>query len=173
MTSHMISMHWECFINFLYCDIFLPRRGGYIIEYVNYEPANPLSTPAHIVPSWYYTPFYAMLRAIDFPLFGLTAKFLGFVVMAAGIAIFAALPWLDRSPVKSIKYKGILSKVFLAGFVISFFVLAYLGSVPPTETKNMLAKVFTFLYFAYFLLMPFYTRFEKCKPVPERVGDSA
>ena len=88
---------------------FFPEGGGYIIEYVNYEPANPLSTPAHIVPSWYYTPFYAMLRAIDFPLFGLTAKFLGFVVMAAGIAIFAALPWLDRSPVKSIKYKGIYS----------------------------------------------------------------
>ena len=159
----------------IFCTVifFFPEGGGYIIEYVNYEPANPLSTPAHIVPSWYYTPFYAMLRAIDFPLFGLTAKFLGFVVMAAGIAIFAALPWLDRSPVKSIKYKGIFSKVFLAGFVISFFVLAYLGSVPPTETKNMLAKVFTFLYFAYFLLMPFYTRFEKCKPVPERVGDTA
>ena len=110
-----------------------------------------------------------MLRAIDFPLFGLTAKFLGFVVMAAGIAIFAALPWLDRSPVKSIKYKGIYSKAFLTGFVISFFVLAYLGSVPPTETKNMLAKVFTFIYFAYFLLMPIYTKYEKTLEVPDRL----
>jgi ubiquinol-cytochrome c reductase cytochrome b subunit len=90
--------------------------------------------------------------------------------MAAGIAIFAALPWLDRSPVKSIKYKGIFSKIFLALFVISFFILAYLGSVPPTETKNLLTKVFTIGYFSYFLLMPIYTRLEKCKPVPDRVG---
>ena len=113
-----------------------------------------------------------MLRAIDFSLFGITAKFLGFIVMAAGIAIFAALPWLDRSPVKSIKYKGIFSKAFLALFVISFFVLAYLGSVPPTEVKNFLTKVFTIGYFSYFLLMPIYTRYEKCKPVPERVGEA-
>ena len=89
--------------------------------------------------------------------------------MAAGIAIFAALPWLDRSPVKSIRYKGIYSKIFLAGFVVSFFVLGYLGLVPPTEIKNILAKVFTIIYFSYFLLMPIYTRLEKCKPVPERV----
>ena len=154
-----------------FCAIvfFFPGGGGYILETVNFEPANPLSTPEHIVPSWYYTPYYAMLRAVDFSLFGLTAKFLGFVTMAAGIAIFAALPWLDRSPVKSIRYKGIYSKIFLGGFVISFFVLGYLGLVPPTEIKNILAKVFTIIYFSYFLLMPIYTRLEKCKPVPERV----
>ena len=154
-----------------FCAIvfFFPGGGGYILETVNFEPANPLSTPEHIVPSWYYTPYYAMLRAVDFSLFGLTAKFLGFVTMAAGIAIFAALPWLDRSPVKSIRYKGIYSKIFLAGFVVSFFVLGYLGLVPPTEIKNILAKVFTIIYFSYFLLMPIYTRLEKCKPVPERV----
>ena len=154
-----------------FCAIvfFFPGGGGYILETVNFEPANPLSTPEHIVPSWYYTPYYAMLRAVDFSLFGLTAKFLGFVTMAAGIAIFAALPWLDRSPVKSIRYKGIYSKIFLTGFVISFFVLGYLGLVPPTEIKNILAKVFTIIYFSYFLLMPIYTRIEKCKPVPERV----
>jgi ubiquinol-cytochrome c reductase cytochrome b subunit len=88
--------------------------------------------------------------------------------MAGGIAIFAALPWLDRSPVKSIKYKGVWSKAFLAAFVISFFVLGYLGAVPPTDLKNLLAKVFTVIYFSYFLLMPIYTRLETCKPVPER-----
>ena len=154
----------------IFCSVvfFFPEGGGYVLEYVNFEPANPLSTPAHIVPSWYFTPFYAMLRAVDFSLFGFTAKFLGFVTMAAGIAIFAALPWLDRSPVKSIRYKGILSKAFLAGFVVSFFVLGYLGAVPPTDLKNLLAKVFTVVYFSYFLLMPIYTRLEKCKPVPER-----
>jgi ubiquinol-cytochrome c reductase cytochrome b subunit len=154
----------------VFCTIvfFFPEGGGYVLEYVNFEPANPLSTPSHIVPSWYFTPFYAMLRAVDFSLFGLTAKFLGFVCMAGGIAIFAALPWLDRSPVKSIKYKGILSKGFLAAFVVSFFVLGYLGAVPPSDLKNLLAKVFTVIYFSYFLLMPIYTRMETCKPVPER-----
>ena len=157
----------------IFCSVvfFFPEGGGYVLEYVNFEPANPLSTPAHIVPSWYFTPFYAMLRAVDFSLFGLTAKFLGFVTMAAGIAIFAALPWLDRSPVKSIRYKGILSKAFLAGFVVSFFVLGYLGAVPPSDLKNLLAKVFTVVYFSYFLLMPIYTRLEKCKPVPERAPE--
>ena len=110
-----------------------------------------------------------MLRAVTFPLFGLTAKFLGFVVMAAGIAIFVALPWLDRSPVKSIKYKGFYSKFFLALFVVSFFVLGYLGSVTSTPGRTLAAQVFTLTYFAYFFLMPIYSKYEKCKPVPERV----
>ena len=153
-----------CFIMFFY-----PDGGGYVIEYVNYEPANNLKTPDHIVPAWYYTPYYAMLRAITFPIFGLSAKFLGFVVMAAGIAIFVALPWLDRSPVKSIRYKGIFSKFFLSLFVVSFFVLGYLGSVPPNPVRTLFAQIFTFTYFAYFFLMPIYSKYEKCKPVPERV----
>jgi len=153
-----------CFIMFFY-----PDGGGYVIEFVNYEPADNLKTPDHIVPSWYYTPYYAMLRAITFPIFGLSAKFLGFVVMAAGIAIFVALPWLDRSPVKSIRYKGIFSKFFLSLFVVSFFVLGYLGSVPPNPVRTLFAQIFTFTYFAYFLLMPIYSKYEKCKPVPERV----
>jgi ubiquinol-cytochrome c reductase cytochrome b subunit len=110
-----------------------------------------------------------MLRAVTFPLFGLTAKFLGFVVMAAGIAIFVALPWLDRSPVKSIKYKGNYSKFFLALFVVSFFVLGYLGTVTSTPGRTLAAQIFTVTYFAYFLLMPIYTKYEKCKPVPDRV----
>ena len=110
-----------------------------------------------------------MLRAVTFPLFGLTAKFLGFVVMAAGIAIFVALPWLDRSPVKSIKYKGIYSKFFLALFVVSFLVLGYLGAVPSTPARTIAAQIFTVCYFAYFLLMPIYSKYETCKPVPDRV----
>jgi ubiquinol-cytochrome c reductase cytochrome b subunit len=156
-------------IFFVTIMFFYPDGGGYVIEYVNYEAADNLKTPEHIVPSWYYTPYYAMLRAVTFPLFGLTAKFLGFVVMAAGIAIFVALPWLDRSPVKSIKYKGNYSKFFLALFVISFFVLGYLGTVTSTPGRTLAAQIFTVTYFAYFLLMPIYTKYEKCKPVPDRV----
>jgi ubiquinol-cytochrome c reductase cytochrome b subunit len=110
-----------------------------------------------------------MLRAVTFPLFGLSAKFLGFVVMAAGIAIFVALPWLDRSPVKSIKYKGVYSKFFLALFVVSFFVLGYLGTVTSTPGRTIAAQIFTLTYFSYFFLMPIYSKYEKCKPVPERV----
>ena len=156
-------------IFFVAIMFFYPDGGGYVIEYVNYEAADNLKTPEHIVPSWYYTPYYAMLRAVTFPLFGLTAKFLGFVVMAAGIAIFVALPWLDRSPVKSIKYKGIYSKFFLALFVVSFLVLGYLGAVPSTPARTIAAQIFTVCYFAYFLLMPIYSKYETCKPVPERV----
>ena len=155
----------------IFCSVlfFFPDGGGYLIEYINYEPANNLKPPDHIVPAWYYTPYYAMLRAITFPIGPLTAKFLGFVVMAAAMVIFALLPWLDKSPVKSIRYKGIYSKVFLFLFVISFIVLGYLGSVAPNPTRTFLAQIFTIIYFAYFLLMPFYTKYEKCKPVPERI----
>ena len=153
-----------CFVLF-----FFPDGGGYLIEYVNYELANNLKTPEHIVPAWYYTPYYAMLRAITFPIGPLTAKFLGFVVMVSAMVIFALLPWLDKSPVKSIRYKGIFSKAFLYLFVVSFIVLGYLGSVTPNPMRTLLAQIFTMVYFAYFLLMPFYTKYEKCKPVPERI----
>ena len=153
-----------CFVLF-----FFPDGGGYLIEYINYELANNLKTPEHIVPAWYYTPYYAMLRAITFPIGPLTAKFLGFVVMVSAMVIFALLPWLDKSPVKSIRYKGIFSKAFLYLFVVSFIILGYLGSVTPNPMRTLLAQIFTMVYFAYFLLMPFYTKYEKCKPVPERI----
>ena len=155
----------------LFCAVmfFFPDGGGYLIEYINYEPANNLTTPDHIVPAWYYTPYYAMLRAITFPIGPLTAKFLGFVVMVAAMVIFAILPWLDRSPVKSIRYKGVYSKVFLSLFVISFIALGYLGSVTPNPTRTHLAQFFTIIYFAYFIFMPFYTKYETCKNVPERI----
>ncbi len=148
---------------------FYPDGGGYLIEHPNYEPADPLKTPELIAPVWYYTPFYSMLRAATFPLAGLDAKFWGLVVMAGAIVVPAVLPWLDKSPVKSIRYKGMGSKIMLALFVISFFILGYLGTVHPTPARTFLAQICTGIYFAYFLLMPWYTRAEKTKPVPDRV----
>ena len=148
---------------------YAPEMGGYFLEKPNFEMANPLKTPEHIAPVWYYTPFYAMLRAATYPLFGIPAKFWGLVVMAWAIALPAVLPWLDRSPVKSIRYKGRISKFMLATFVISFFVLGYLGTIPPSPFATLLAQVLTAVYFAYFVLMPWYTRVEKTKPVPDRV----
>jgi ubiquinol-cytochrome c reductase cytochrome b subunit len=110
-----------------------------------------------------------MLRATTFNLLGLDAKFWGVVVMAGAIAILFVLPWLDRSAVKSIRYKGWLSKVALATFVISFIILGILGALPPTELRTTISQICTVLYFAYFILMPWYSRWEKTRPVPERV----
>ncbi len=151
---------------------FAPEMGGYFIEKPNFEAANPLKTPEHIAPVWYYTPFYAMLRAATYPLFGLDAKFWGFVVMAGAIVIPFALPWLDRSPVKSIRYKGMISKFMLGLFVVTFFVLGYLGTIAPSEIATLIAQIGTAIYFAYFMLMPWYTRVEKTKPVPDRITTS-
>ncbi len=156
---------------FLFCVVmfYFPDGGGYLIEHPNYEPANPLKTPDLIAPVWYYTPFYSMLRAATFPLFGLDAKFWGLVVMAGAIALPVVLPWLDKSPVKSIRYKGWGSKIFLTVFIISFFILGYLGVQHPTPGRTLVAQICTAIYFSYFLLMPWYTSVEKTKPVPERV----
>ncbi|MCP5413988.1 MAG: cytochrome b N-terminal domain-containing protein [Chromatiaceae bacterium] len=145
---------------------FWPDFGGLFLEPPNFEPANPLKTPDHIAPVWYFTPFYAMLRAVP-PMFN--SQFPGVVVMFAAIIVMFFLPWLDRSPVKSIRYKGMLFKVAIAVFVVSFVVLAYLGMQSSTPTKTMLAQIFTALYFAFFLLMPIYSKMDKTKPVPERV----
>lgn len=148
---------------------YFPEGGGYLLEKPNFQPSDPLVTPAHIAPVWYFTPFYAILRAITFSLFGLDSKFWGVVMMGASIAILFVLPWLDRSPVRSIRYKGWMSKVMLALFAISFIVLGYLGTQPVSPGRTLLAQAGTIVYFAYFVLMPFYTRLEKTKPVPERV----
>ncbi len=148
---------------------FFPEMGGYFLEYANFEPANPLKTPEHIAPVWYFTPFYAILRAITFPMFGLDAKFWGVVFMGAAIAVLFVLPWLDRSPVRSMRYKGWISRVWLAVFAVSFVILGVLGAIPSSPGRTALAQACTLLYFAYFILMPWYTRMEKCKPVPERV----
>ena len=117
-----------------------PRCSGYFLEKPNFERADPLKTPDLIAPVWYFTPFYSMLRASTFPLFGLTAKFWGLVVMGAAILIPMMLPWLDRSPVKSMRYKGWISKVMLALFVVSFFVLGYLGTIHATPLTTAIAQ---------------------------------
>ena len=148
---------------------FFPEMGGYFLEYANFEPANGLKTPEHIAPVWYFTPFYAILRAITFPMFGLDAKFWGVVFMGAAIAMLFVLPWLDRSPVRSMRYKGWYSRIALIAFCISFVILGVLGVLPSTPGRTLLAQACTVIYFAYFILMPWYTRMEKCKPVPQRV----
>jgi ubiquinol-cytochrome c reductase cytochrome b subunit len=150
---------------------FAPEMGGYFIEAPNFEPANPLKTPEHIAPVWYFTPFYAMLRAVP-PMFG--SQFPGVLVMFGSIALFFILPWLDRSPVKSIRYKGPIFKTALAIFVVTFVFLGYLGVVASTEMilgveASIWAPIFTAIYFAFFLLMPIYSKLDKTKPVPERV----
>ncbi|OUD12247.1 cytochrome b [Thioflexithrix psekupsensis] len=141
---------------------YMPEMGGYFLEHANFIPANPMVTPEHIAPVWYFTPFYAILRAVP-------DKLLGVVAMGAAIVVLFLLPWLDRSPVKSIRYKGMLSKIALFLFVISFIVLGVLGLLPATPELTMAARVATVIYFAYFILMPIYTSIESTKPEPERV----
>jgi ubiquinol-cytochrome c reductase cytochrome b subunit len=149
---------------FVFCAIvfFFPEMGGYFLEKPNFEVANAFKTPAHIAPVWYFTPFYAILRAVP-------DKLMGVVAMGAAIAILFVLPWLDRSPVKSIRYKGWLSKIWMLIFIVSFVVLGFFGSQAPSDLGTIMSRVCTILYFAFFILMPFYTRMEKTKPVPDRV----
>jgi ubiquinol-cytochrome c reductase cytochrome b subunit len=141
---------------------FAPEMGGYFLEHANFDPANSLQTPTHIAPVWYFTPFYAILRAVP-------DKLLGVIMMGAAVVIFFALPWLDRGKVKSIRYRGPIFKVALALFAISFVALGYLGLQPPTPLYTNLARLFTLVYFAFFLLMPWYSRFDSTRPVPSRV----
>lgn len=141
---------------------FAPDLGGYFLERPNFQPANPLSTPEHIAPVWYMTPFYAILRAIPDKLGGVCA-------MLGAVMILAFLPWLDRSPVKSIRYRGPIYKLLLTLFVIAFVTLGYLGLNQPTDFTKLLAQICTAYYFFFFLAMPIYSKMDKCKPVPERV----
>jgi len=187
---------------------FMPEFGGYFLEYNNFIPADPLKTPSHIAPVWYFTPYYSILRAIteDFmwvlgagvigyaALIVLTTKnravqaaagavaavlLAGFVIidpkvwgvalMGAATLIFFLLPWLDQSPVKSIRYKGPLCRTALGLFVVVFLILGYYGTQPVTTTGTIVSQVCTLLYFAFFLLMPWYTRMDKTRPEPSRV----
>ena len=154
---------------------FSPEGGGYFLEYNNFFPADPLKTPPHIAPVWYFTPFYSLLRAVTYPLFGIDAKFWGVVAMGGGVAIFVILPWLDRSPVKSIRYRGPIFKTLLTIFIIAFFILGFLGTKPPsyaffgTIPGAPVAQILSAYYFLFFLTMPFWSRIDKCKPEPERV----
>ncbi len=145
---------------------YAPDLGGLFLEAPNFIPADPLKTPEHIAPVWYFTPYYAMLRAVP-PIGG--SQFPGVLVMFGAIGIMFLLPWLDRSKVRSMRYKGNLSKFFLGAFAVSFVVLAYLGLQPSSDLATLMAQIFTVVYFSFFLLMPIYTKLEKTKPVPERV----
>jgi ubiquinol-cytochrome c reductase cytochrome b subunit len=159
---------------------FMPEMGGYFIEHNNFIPADPLATPEHIAPVWYFTPYYSVLRAVP-PMFG--SQFPGVLLMGLAVLILFFLPWLDRSPVKSIRYRGPLYTTWLTIFVVAFVVLGYLG-VHPThvwgqfpdwrilDTRDVatwVARIATILYFLFFLLMPWYTARDRVKPVPERV----
>jgi ubiquinol-cytochrome c reductase cytochrome b subunit len=148
----------------VFCTVlfFAPKFGGLFLEQENYIPANPLMTPEHISPAWYMTPFYAILRAVP-------NKLLGVIAMAAAIAFMFVLPWLDRSPVRSIRYKGLWSKLAITTFTFCFIGLGYLGHEPVSPLYTFLARLFTAAYFAFFILMPFYTSMEKTHPVPERL----
>jgi ubiquinol-cytochrome c reductase cytochrome b subunit len=157
---------------------FAPEMGGYFLEHNNFLPADPLKTPAHIAPVWYFTPYYSILRAVP-PMFD--SQFPGVVAMGAAVMIFFLLPWLDKSPVKSIRYRGSVYKTALALFVVSFLVLGYLGTAPTNvwgqfgawlghaERATVVARLFTVIYFGFFILMPWYTRIDKTRPEPERV----
>ena len=141
---------------------FAPEMGGYFLEHNNFIPANPLKTPEHIAPVWYFTPYYAILRAIP-------NKVIGVAAMTAAVLLFFFLPWLDRSKVKSIRYRGYKYKIALAAFTISFLWLGWLGMQPINPTYVLMARIFSIVYFLFFLLMPFYTSTDNDKAVPDRV----
>ncbi len=205
----------------MFCLIlfFAPEMGGYFLEYNNFIPADPLKTPPHIAPVWYFTPYYSILRAVtedfmkwlalgvavyatlivftsrdclskifailaapaiiflmkgpSFTLFGvifpIEAKVWGVVLMGVASMIFFLMPWLDKSPVKSIRYKGSLSRWALTIFVVVFLVLGYLGTLTVTDGRTLVSQICTVIYFSYFLLMPWYTQMEQTHPVPDRV----
>ena len=149
----------------LFCAVifFAPEGGGFFLEPPNFEPANPMKTPAHIAPVWYFTPFYAILRAIP-------DQLLGAIAMFASIIMLALLPWLDRCKVRSVRYRSTLHKVNLVNFVISFVVLGVLGVLPATATYTLIAQIASFFYFAHFGLLWWYSKDEKTKPLPVRLS---
>jgi len=148
---------------------FLPEMGGYFLEYNNFIPADSLKTPEHIAPVWYFTPYYSILRANTVNFFWIDAKVWGVLFMGLATLILFLLPWLDRSPVKSIRYKGPIFKSALAIFVIVFVVLGYFGTQPVTDVGTIISQICTVIYFLFFILMPWYSKIDKCKPEPERV----
>jgi ubiquinol-cytochrome c reductase cytochrome b subunit len=149
-------------IVFCYVLFFIPEGGGYFLEKPNFEPANPMKTPEHIAPVWYFTPFYAILRAIP-------DKLLGVIMMGLSIAVLFVLPWLDRCKVKSIRYRSTVHKLNIAQFAISFIVLGYLGAVPASPILTLVAQIFTLTYFGFFVALFIYSKNEKTKPVPARL----
>ncbi len=148
---------------------FAPEFGGIFLEKDNFAPANSLQTPPDIVPLWYFTPYYSILRANTFNFFWIDAKIWGVVFMALSIIVFFLLPWLDRSPVKSIRYRSMPFKIALVIFVAAFILLGWLGMNPVTERNTLLAQIGSVAYFAFFFLMPWFTSIGKTKPLPDRV----
>jgi len=148
----------------LFCIVvfFVPTFGGIFLEHANFDVANSLSTPEHIAPVWYFTPFYAILRAIP-------DQQLGALAMALSLVCLFLVPWLDRSPVKSTRYRGWIWKTALALFVVAFIGLGFIGLKPPSDLYTLMGRVFSVMYFAFFVLMPWYTKIDPVKPVPERV----
>jgi len=163
-TMGVVAFLW------IFCAVvfYAPGLNGYFLEHANFIEANPLQTPEHIAPLWYLTPFYSVLRAVP-PMFG--SQFPGVLAMGASLLILFFLPWLDRSPVKSIRYRSPIYKWVLGVFVVSFVMLGWLGMQPVTPLNAFLARVFTVLYFAFFILMPWYTSVGKTKEVPERLTE--
>lgn len=163
-TMGVVAFLW------IFCAVvfYAPGLNGYFLEHANFIEANPLQTPEHIAPLWYLTPFYSVLRAVP-PMFG--SQFPGVLAMGASLLILFFLPWLDRSPVKSIRYRSPIYKWVLGVFVVSFVMLGWLGMQPVTPLNAFLARVFTVLYFAFFILMPWYTSIGKTKKVPERLTE--
>ena len=192
---------------------FAPEAGGYFLEYNNFIPADPLKTPNHIAPVWYFTPFYSMLRAITSEMMyvliacllgaaalvvakfklpmlikaavvgaavigtalmlSIDAKFWGVVVMGGAVVILFGLPWLDHSPVKSIRYRPTWHKYMYGIFVINFLILGYLGVQPPSAIGERVSQIGTLFYFGFFLLMPWWSRLGEPKPVPDRITFTA
>ncbi|MBV7470653.1 MULTISPECIES: cytochrome b [Aeromonas] len=149
---------------FLFCAIifFKPDMWGYFLEKPNFEVANGLKTPAHIAPVWYFTPFYAILRAVP-------DKLLGVIMMGLSIVVLFLLPWLDRCKVRSVRYRSTLHKLNIAQFVVCFVILGVLGVLPSTPTLTLIAQLCTLGYFGFFVLLFFYSKNESTKPLPERV----
>jgi ubiquinol-cytochrome c reductase cytochrome b subunit len=147
---------------FAFIIFFWPEAGGLFLEHDNFVPANPMATPEHIKPVWYFTPYYAMLRAVP-------DKLMGVIVMGMAIVALFFLPWLDRSPVKSIRYRGAWYKILLGLFTIAFVRLGMLGMGTGTVPETWEARVWTFVYFSFFVLLFFISKRGKTKPVPDRV----
>jgi ubiquinol-cytochrome c reductase cytochrome b subunit len=165
-TVHDVFMASVFLFFFTGVIFFAPDGGGYFLEKPNFTPANPISTPEHITPAWYFGAFYAMLRAVP-------SKLGGVLVMFGAVAIIFVLPWLDKSSVKSIRYKGTLSKIALTLFAIAFVALNYYGMQPVSDLGTLVSRIGTVIYFAFFLLMPFYSKMESTKAVPDRVNFQA
>ena len=149
-------------ILFAFILFFWPEAGGLFLEHDNFIPANPLVTPEHIKPVWYFTPYYAILKAVP-------DKLMGVILMGLSVVILFFLPWLDRSPVKSIRYKGLWYKIMVGVFAVAFVRLGMLGMAEGTPAQTIEMRVWTFVYFAFFILLYFLSPGGKTKPLPERL----